>query len=293
MPVTSSDTLPPPPDPQVFLAYDGSINADWVSRYAIRIAANLEDKKITLVHIPDNTYTPGFIRLKIQAIDSESAAHGVKLHSEQVPLRRSVFRTLLESIPPGPENFCICGARITSRRGGFLRGTISEQLLEARKFNVMAIRVVMPGLLGSPDDLLFPLAGHPRGFYTAMPFFHLLAPGIRNLYLLRIMQVNPLLLRYLSRAQSRAIYRRGLDYLDLVTREISHEGAEHTIHMDVRVILASDWVSETLVQASELRARLILLGATEEHFPASRLRSVKVEELLRKTPCDVAIYRKV
>lgn len=291
--MTSPDTPSLSLNPQVYLAYDGSINADWVSRYAIRIAANLGDKKITLVHIPDNTYTPEGIRLKIQAIDSECTTLGVKLHSEQVPLRRTVFRTLLEAIPPGPENFCICGARITSRRGGFLRGTISEQLLEARKFNVMAIRVVMPGLLGSPDDLLFPLAGHPRGFYTAMPFFHLLAPGIRNLYLLRIMQVNPLLLRYLSRAQYRAIYRRGLDYLDLVTREIAQEDAEHRIHVDARVILASDWVRETLVQASELRARLILLGATEEHFPASRLRAGKVEELLRKTPCDVAIYRKV
>lgn len=291
--MTSPETPSSAQNPHIYLAYDGSINADWVSRYAIRIAANLEGKKITLVHIPDNTYTPESIRLKILAIENECAIHAVKLHSEQIPLRRTVFRTLLEAIPPGPENFCICGARITSRRGGFLRGTISEQLLEARKFNVMAIRVVMPGLLGSPDDLLFPLAGHPRGFYTAMPFFHLLAPGIRNLYLLRIMQVNPLLLRYLSRAQYRAIYRRGLDYLDLVTREIAQEGGGRTIHVDARVILASDWVRETLVQASELRARMILLGATEEHFPASRLRSGKVEELLRKTPCDVAIYRKV
>lgn len=287
----SSPASPSPPG--IYLAYDGSINADWVSRYAIRIAANLESSKITLVHIPDGSFTPETIRLKIQAIESECAAHGVKLHSEQIALRRSVFRTLLEAIPPGPENFCICGARITSRRGGFLRGTISEQLLDARKFNVMAIRVVMPGLLGCPDDLLFPLAGHPRGFLTAMPFFRLLAPGIRNLYLLRIMQVNPLLLRYLTRAQYRTIYRRGADYLNLVTGEIAQEDSRHRIHVDARVVLASDWVGETLILASELRARLILLGATEERFPASWQRAGKVEKLLRKTPCDVAIYRKV
>jgi len=289
--VTSSPAKPAVP--AVYLAYDGSINADWVSRYAIRIAANLEDRKIFLVHIPDGTFTPETIRLKIQAIASECAAHEITLHCDQVPLRRSVFRTLLEAIPPGPESICICGARITSRRGGFLRGTISEQLLEARRFNVLAIRVVMPGLLGSPDDLLFPLAGHPRGFCTAMPFFHLLAPGIRNLYLIRIMLVNPLLLRYLTRSQYRAIYRRGLDYLQLVTREITQADAEHRVHVDARVILAADWVREILVQASELRTQLILLGATEEHFPSSLLRAGKIEALLRKTPCDVAIYRKV
>lgn len=279
--------------PRVYLAYDGSINADWVSRYAIRIAASLEDKKITLIHIPDGSFTHETIRLKIQAIEGECSFHGVKLHSEQIPLHRSVFRTLLETIPPGPDNFCICGARITSRRGGFLRGTISEQILEARSFNVMAIRVVMPGLLGCPDDLLFPLAGHPRGFSAAMPFLHLLAPGIRNLYLLRIMQVNPLLLRYLTRQQYRAIYRRGADYLHLVIGEIVREGPAHNMHVDARVVLASNWVGETLVQASELRASLILLGATEERFPASRLRAAKIEKLLQKTPCDVAIYRKV
>jgi len=279
--------------PGIYLAYDGSINADWVSRYAIRMAANLENRSITLVHIPDGSIPPEVIRRKLHAIAEECSSHGIKLHCEQPPLRHTVFRTLLATIPPSPDSYCICGARITSRRGGFLRGTISEQLLEARKFNVLAIRVVMPGLLGCPDDLLFPLAGHPRGFYAAMPFLHLLAPGIHNLYLLRIMQVNSLLLRYLSRQQYRAIYRRGADYLHLVTREIARENLTTEFHVDTRIVLAADWVAEILIQASELRARLILLGATEERFPASRLRAAKVERLLRKTPCDVAIYRKV
>jgi hypothetical protein len=38
---------------QIFLAHDGSINADWVSRYAIRMAATLHHRGITLIHIQD------------------------------------------------------------------------------------------------------------------------------------------------------------------------------------------------------------------------------------------------
>ena len=281
----------PPEERRIYLAYDGSINADWVSRYAIRIAASLENKKITLVHIPDGHATLDTIRVKIQAIEGECAFHGVDLQSRIVPLNRDVFHSLLAAIPAGPDNFCICGARITSRRGGFLRGTISEQLLQAGQFNVMAVRVVLPGLLGCPDDLLFPLAGHPRGFHAAMPFFRLLTPGISNLYLLRIMVVNPLLRRYLSRQRRRTLYHQGLDYVRQVTGEIARQDAARGIHVDSRVVVASDWAREILVQASVLRARLILLGASEERFPISALRASRIEEILRKTPCDVAIYR--
>lgn len=286
------DASAPAASPRVFLAYDGSINADWVTRYAIRIAANLSPRRIHLLHIPDQGFPLETVRLKIQAIEGECAFHGVEAQVRIEPQRSSVLQSLLAAIPPGPENFCVCGARITSRRGGFLRGTISEQLLRAGRFNVLALRVVQPGLLGCPEDLLFPLAGHPRGFQAAMPFFRLLTPGIRNLYLLRIMLVNPLRRRYLSRKQERALARLGLDYVQQVAAEILREEEGQNIHVDSRVVVASDWAREILVQASELRARLILLGASEERFPLAPLRALKIEEILRRTPCDVAIYRK-
>jgi len=289
----TTDHFPPGPANKVFLAYDGSINADWVSRYAIHIASNLADRRIVLLHVADGFYSTETIRLKIQAIESECAFHDVKLQSEILPLQKSVFLTLYHAIPSGPENFCVCGSRITSRGRGFLRGTISEKLLRTNKFNVMAIRVVLPGLLGCPDDLLFPLAGHPRGFYAAMPFFRLFVHDIHKLYLLRIMRTGQLSLHYMSYARQRLLYRRGMEYVRRVADEIRQETGPELIYIDTRVVIATDWVKEILVQASELRTRLILLGATEQSFVNRYLHAARIERILRKTPCDVAIYRKV
>ena len=56
---------------RIFLAYDGSINADWVSRYAIRIAANSPGRKLFLLHILDGVYSPEEIRLKIRKKEGE------------------------------------------------------------------------------------------------------------------------------------------------------------------------------------------------------------------------------
>ena len=205
---------------RIFFAYDGSINADWVSRYAIRIASNQKSRKIVLIHIADGNFPPDKIRLKIKAIEGECSFHEVELHSEILTMHKNVFHTLYNAIPSGPENFCICGSRITSRKRGFLRGTISEKLLQGAKFNVMAIRVVLPGLLGCPDDLLYPLAGHPRRFYAAMPFFRLFVPDTRKLYLLRIMETGHLSLRYMTYAKQRDLYRRGMEYVQQVAGEI-------------------------------------------------------------------------
>ncbi|GAB4336346.1 MAG: hypothetical protein Kow0089_06530 [Desulfobulbaceae bacterium] len=284
-----------PPDRRIYLAYDGSINADWVSRYAIRLASSLEDRRINLLHIPDGTYPTDTIGLKIKAIENECSFHGIRLEVRVIPLSGNVFRTLVRSIPEGPASFCVCGARITSRGRGFLRGTISEKLLRAKKFNVLALRVVQPGLLGFADELLVPLAGHPRGFRAAQPFFSLLVPVIRSLYLLRIMEMGPLSLRYISREKARELYQEGLAYVRRVAEEIRKETGDGRIsfRLDTRVVLSDDWVKEVLVHAGRLKTRLILLGASERPYPSALLQGGRLERLLRKTPCDVAVYRSV
>ena len=35
----------------IYLAYDGSLNGDWISRYGIRLATNSAEKKLTVIHI--------------------------------------------------------------------------------------------------------------------------------------------------------------------------------------------------------------------------------------------------
>lgn len=277
---------------QIYLAYDGSINADWVSRYAIRIAATFHNRRIILIHILDHSASRRRIDEKIAAIARECEVHGIECRSVIHDLDRDVFSSLLRLIPAGDNSYCLCGARIASRGRGFLAGTVSERLLRSRLFNVMAIRVVNPGLMGCPRTLLFPLAGHPRRFDAAMPFLRLFTSTPITLHLLRVIVVNPIQLRYISAEIARKKIAAGREYLHRVMREIEEEIADAPWHLDPHVVLSDNWAEEILVQAGKVRASMILLGATERSQPSRFFSSNRLEQILRNTPCDVGIYRK-
>lgn len=275
----------------IYLAYDGSINADWLSRYAIRMAAALEHRQLVVVHIHDGSAGDSPLETRFAAIAAECAAHGIELRRLIEPLGRGVAAGLLAAIPPGPDSFCLCGARIAPRGRGFLAGTVSEQLLRAGRFNVMAIRVVSPGLLGRPTNLLFPLAGHPRGFAAAMPFLRLLTPSLSRLHLFRVMEMNPFRFRYISAGAARKKLTEGLEYLKGVSREIRAEIAAGGWQLDRHAVLSDDWAKEILIEAGRVHASMILLGATERNLPSRLFYGNRLEQILRHTPCDAGIYR--
>ena len=157
----------------------------------------------------------------------------------------------------------------------------------------MAIRVVSPGLLGCPPRLLFPLAGHPRGFQAAMPFLHMVASSVKRLYLLRVMTVTPLRFRYISAASARKKIAEGYEYLGRVATELQEQTADFPWHLDRHVVLSDDWAKEILILAGKINASLILLGATERNLPSRFFYGNKIEQILRNTSCDVGIYQRV
>lgn len=278
-------------DQVMYLAYDGSINSDWVACYAIRMCANTEHRQLTLLHILDGTATSNQVGTKLESLSAECRRHGVELKTVFLQLNKSVLATLLDFIPAGNHCYCICGARATSRGKGFLAGTISQQLLRARKFNTLALRVVNPGQLGCPANVMFPMAGHPRKFKAAMPYLMMLLPGIRKLVLLLVMAVHPLFYHYLSVTSARRRRQKGVAYLSEVMTEIGSIPGEHRFVVDDHVLVSDDWAKEILVQAGKVHAGLVLLGASERLLQSRFYYGSKIEEILRRTPCDVGIYR--
>jgi len=280
-------------DRRIVLAYDGSINADWVARYAIQMAATFPCRQLLLIHILDGSFARERIEAKFRAIAAECEHHTIACQSRILELSSDVYTSLLQAIPPGEQYFCLCGTRIASRGRGYLAGTIAERLLRCQRFNVMAIRVVSPGLLGCPRTLLFPLAGHPRGFAAALPFLQMLAASVKRLYLLRVMTVNPLHFRYISAAAAKKKITDGYSYLNRVVMEIRQQTAGATWYLDRHVVLSDDWAKEILIQAGKINAGMILLGATERTLPLRYFYGNRIEQILRTTSCDVGIYRKI
>ena len=275
----------------IYFAYDGSLNGDWVSRYGIRLAAHTAEKKLTLVHIQDGSVSPVQVVEKISKIEQECSAQGIELCRKILPLKKNVCQSLLNAIPYGSESFVVCGTRIRSKRQAFLSGTISEKLLESNKFNVLAVRVVQPGLLANPRRFLIPLAGHPRGFKSAWPFFKLFLPEVEEVYLLRVMNVSSFQLLHFSLHRMQELRKKGLKYLADVIQDIKQECGSDSFRVDYRVVVSNDWSREILVHGSKLKTRMILLGASERTRLGRTVYGNSLERVLRGTPCDMGIYR--
>lgn len=278
---------------RIVLAYDGSINADWVARYAMQMAAALPSRQLHLLHILDGSCTRASVAAKFAAITAECLPLNLVCQHEIRELSGDVFTSLLQAIPAGEEVTCLCGTRIAAKSRGFLAGTVAERLLRCRQFNVMAIRVVSPGLLGCPRTLLFPLAGHPRGFEAALPFLQMLAVAVKRLYLLRVMTVNPVHFRYISLKAAQHKIAEGHAYLHRVVEEIHRQTTHASWHLDRHVVISDDWAKEILIHAGKINAGMVLLGATERSLPSRYFYGNRIEQILRTTPCDVGIYRKI
>ena len=275
----------------IILAHDGSLYDDWVARYALRFAAAETDRKLLLLHVRDGQVDEPVAEARFARLAKACEETGVVFHQERLPPGKSTHRTLRQSIPHDPTALLVCGTRLKPRRQAFLTGSVAEQLLRMHQCPVLALRVVQPGLLGLPHDLLLPLAGHPDGFARLGPILLRLAPQLRKLYFLHALPVNLLAQSHLSPARQTQKLQAGHRYLDQVCAELVEAFGLPTFVIDRRVLIAADPTHQILVEASRLKAQMLLLGASERSLAHRVIHGQGLEQILRETPCDVGIYR--
>lgn len=273
----------------LWLAYDGSLNSDWVAHYAVRFAQRMEKPSLRLVHVADGTLDRAQLEGRLSPLRSECARAGVALSVDWLDTGATVAQTLLDHVPSGAENFVVCGTRVRARNLAFLRGTVSERLLAAQRFNTLAIRVAQPGLLGSVHNVLAPVLGHPQGYRAGVPLLRLFGEDIERIHVLAVRQVDGLLR---LGNQGEAIEAAAEAYVERIRAELA-QGLAHSPHIDGSVVLSGDAVSEIVIAAKQHKSQLILLGASERTLMVRALRGTPVEAILQRAPCDVAIYRGV
>ena len=81
----------------IYLAYDGSINGDWVSHYAVRMAARHAGRTLYLLHVEDRIRGATELQAKLERIASECEPVGVRCETLVHPLHGGV-RTDLENL---------------------------------------------------------------------------------------------------------------------------------------------------------------------------------------------------
>ncbi|PLX78176.1 MAG: hypothetical protein C0616_15400 [Desulfuromonas sp.] len=275
----------------IILAHDGSIYDDWVARYAIRFAAMEEDRKLLVLHVLDGRVSPEVVETRFNVLAGECASCNVNFLPQHLPMGLSVHRTLCQATPADPEALLVCGTRVRPRRQKYLSGTISEKLLCMNQCPVVAFRVVQPGLLGNPHDLLLPLAGHLGGYPRVKPLLRRFGTHLRSLHMCRAMQINPLRHPHLSQESEVLLKNWGHKYLTGFRTEMEDSLGPLPFRCDQRVMIATDWAHEILLQASRLKSQLMLLGLSERSLVYRVFHNAAIERILHETPCDVGIYR--
>ena len=275
----------------IWLTYDGSAGGDWLARYAVQLARHTPERCLRLVHVASpadrSSLTEEALAGRVAALAEH--AGGVEIRADRLAVRGDMCATLESHLPRGPEHVILCGMRLRPGARGVLRGTVSERLLHHHGLQVLAVRIVKPGLLGAPHRLLLPLAGHPRGLRVVWAFLSLLLPSAAELTLLRVVPVPEVWILKSSFAEEARRKEAARVYLHGVAGELRQRWPT-PLRVDERVRCATDWEREILAQAGSLSAELILLGASERGLLA-RSSAGRIDSILRHSPCDVAIYR--
>jgi nucleotide-binding universal stress UspA family protein len=277
----------------IYLAYDGSIHGDWVAWYAINLARNARPPTLRVVHVETPEIAAESRREALARLERECSAAEVAAEVTVCAEEGGVFRSLARQVDEGPENLLLCGTRARGRRQGFLSGTVSEKLLGDRRCNVVAVRVLQPGLFGVPHNLLLPLAGSAEGVERGAEILRLLAPEIRHLQLLRVMAVQHLLFPHLGPEQVARRLRQGERMLDEAEAVLTARLGLEEGMVDARVVVSDDWAHETVIAANRFRSQLICLDAARQSLTRRLFSGNPLEAVLRDAPCNVAVYRTV
>ena len=276
----------------VFFAYDGSINNDWVARYAIRLASRNEDSALHLYHVDDGAIAADTLREKITRIELESSLMGVSFQYTPLPAGGDIAACLKQEVPCGPDRILICGVRVKSHKKGYLSGTISEKLMKLGLWNVIALRIVQPGLLGLPGNILMPVSGKEEGFHAGLPLLRSLTPDIRSLHLLRVVTLSRNRYRSLTQEAAARLRQEGAGYLEGIENKLLAAIDLDPKKIEVIVRISDDWVKEILICAGRYKSGLIVMEVPRKSLTGRFFFGDKTEELLRDTPCDMALYRR-
>jgi len=274
----------------IILAHDGSLYGDWITCYAANFAAVEDDRKLFALHVLDGTVSEDIISAKFARLAELCRDQQIDFSSHLLPLGSGVYRSLRQAIPHDANNLFIFGTRSKVKKRTLLRGSIAEQLLRTHQCPVLAVRVVQPGLLGSPEELLLPLAGHWSGVARIEPIVKRLIFRVHRLHLFRALQVHHLRHAHLSVDRERRLLAAGQSYLRAIGDQLS-EKLPHKFSLERQVMIAANWPNAVLTQASRLKTQMVLLGVSERSLAHKMLHGVGIEQVLRESPCDIGIYR--
>ena len=271
-------------------AYDGTINGDWASHYALRLATRDPARALHVIHVDEGHLPRDELAERLSGFESRCRALGLAFQADVLPYGVGVYAELAARVPAGPDSFLVCATRARPRKRGFLTGTVAERLLRAGRWNVLALRVVQPGVLGHPLRLLIPVAGAPQGIVPGLPYLRLLEPESSAMHLLIVKEIASRRLRRMSHEAVQRELGQARETVRRIEAQLQEGLALSRLHVDAEATVSADVPREIAVCANRQKSELIYVGASRRTWSERLLRGHPLERVLREAPCDVAIY---
>jgi len=280
----------------LYFAYDGTIHGDWVSHYAIQLAAAGSEKALHLIHVREaepGHGRPGLEELdeKFFRLEAECSRWSVSLIPHLLKPSSDPFASVLSILASGTTPQIICGMRAQARQRGVLSGSFAERLLKSTPCPVLAIRVVHPGLLGLPRRILLPVTGEPAELDLAWPFLQCFRENLTHIQILRVIWVGRWRFRRLSYDSMEKLRAPGLHVCEQVEQQLAQKLDLQSDAIDMQITVSDDVPKEIVIAAHKSHSRLILMSASRKNLRERFVYGNPLEQVLRNATSDVAIYR--
>jgi nucleotide-binding universal stress UspA family protein len=265
----------------ILAAVDGSLNAHAAARYAIALAqACAANLLVAGVITPQTTARDeGAMAQSAGGLVSEAEASGVSAHLLIEP--GEVIKTLDLLVRTHHIDLVMTASRREDAEHRYFLRSVPQRLMDALSSSLVIVRVRHLGILAHPHDILVPIIG--GSWNNAERIF--------------------LVSRLAAHFHARVIVFHTLEQSPRRGRAVPHEvGAkrvrgfvEHLRNAGVAPhvrIVSSPFVGETIMQeAARHRHDLIVMGASRRSLFAQWRRGNPVEEVMRRTPCDLFVCR--
>lgn len=266
---------------RILTAVDGSLNAHAAARYAIALAQACE-ATLFVASVITSKMTgkeEGALAQSAGKLISEAEEKGVSAHL--LIERGEVVKTLDSLARAHKVDLVMTASRHEDAEHRYFLRSVPQRLMAVLTPSLVIVRVVHLGVLAHPREILVPVIGgsfnnSERAYLVSRLTEHFHAKVI----VFHSLEEN-------GRRGQAVPYEAGAKQVQTFVEGLRHTGVEPQVR-----IVTDPLVGKAIMrEAAHHRHDLIIMGASQRSLFAKWRRGNPVEEVMRRTPCDLFICR--
>ena len=270
---------------KILAAVDGGFTAESAAKYAILIAEHC-DAKLYLIFVITKNLDEKYVtlgRLSVERLVNYARSRGIEADGQII--QGPVVEIIKSIVENHNIDLVISSTRHKDSKSRYFVRSISQKLMRSLSCSMIVIKVTHPGKTLHIQKILVPVM---IGSYHAEERAYLISKldskaRIRVLRVEKTSRTSALLTTHDEKLRLRSM---GRELLQPLAKELSN----YDIPADMYVDMAPNYAEAVLKNAAAGHFDLIIIGATNKDIIRQIVQGNPVEEILRKTSCDVIIW---